>query len=510
MNDVFISYANEDRQKAAALAQALAERGLSVWWDWEILPGKQFDEAIQQALTAAKCVVVLWSRLSVNKRWVRDEADEGAERGRLVPVLIDEVRIPLGFRRFQAERLMDWDGGDAHPGLARLVEGIRAAITDVQDASGRSRTDSPVSWRRRTFLLLAVPTAAVVVAIWVLHSWRLPTHIQAEVTTGRVEFTVGPTPSSIELLKAVPLQYVAFEKFSSIRFEPVTVERAVPRLPATNASHSAWSRLRLTSRTIRLLPSDPRSFPRITFERPDARSAGTLDALRASSGTRVMLEVGDDPSALGVRLQGEASRAHIAPSQPVQFVAEHLASDEMLPRPDQRAQVFAYRAWLPERSPLVAVEGSDELMIVLSVLQGAATDIFAEGEVPVTEIRFQRFDENGKIVSTLIGEGELRYPAYPQIERRVFRAPSFLGLGELERFSLREIKLDPRQRGVVLRMEGVVGHAMTSAGGFDQDYRLTMLEVLRHSSTFMLTLAAVLWMVPTTIGACRLYRELRR
>ena len=115
MNDVFISYASEDRPRAAALARALAERGLSVWWDYEILPGKRFDEAIQQALTSAKCVVVLWSKWSVNKRWVRDEADEGAERGSLVPVLIDEVRIPLGFRRFRAERLLDWDGGPGAP-----------------------------------------------------------------------------------------------------------------------------------------------------------------------------------------------------------------------------------------------------------------------------------------------------------------------------------------------------------------------------------------------------------
>jgi hypothetical protein len=43
---------------------------------------------------------VLWSKNSVGSQFVRDEAAEG-QNGRLVPVLIEAVRPPLGFRQLQ-------------------------------------------------------------------------------------------------------------------------------------------------------------------------------------------------------------------------------------------------------------------------------------------------------------------------------------------------------------------------------------------------------------------------
>ncbi len=62
MTDVFISYANQDRARAQMLAQALEARGLSVWWDREIVAGQSYDEVIEHELETAKSVVVLWSQ----------------------------------------------------------------------------------------------------------------------------------------------------------------------------------------------------------------------------------------------------------------------------------------------------------------------------------------------------------------------------------------------------------------------------------------------------------------
>jgi hypothetical protein len=124
MSDIFISYASEDRAKAKVLARTLERRGFSVWWDPEIPPGEEFRQVITKALDEAKCVIVLWSKASVGSRWVREEANRGDHRGILIPALIDDVEIPLGFGEIQAVHLVDWKGSPSYAGFGQLVEAI--------------------------------------------------------------------------------------------------------------------------------------------------------------------------------------------------------------------------------------------------------------------------------------------------------------------------------------------------------------------------------------------------
>jgi hypothetical protein len=98
MSDIFISYAREDRDKAKALAKLFQQQDWSVWWDRNI-PGRSFDEVIEEALGAAKCVVVLWSKNSASSDWVKGEAAEALQRKILVPVRIESANVPLEFRR---------------------------------------------------------------------------------------------------------------------------------------------------------------------------------------------------------------------------------------------------------------------------------------------------------------------------------------------------------------------------------------------------------------------------
>lgn len=83
--------------------------GLDVWWDKNIPPGKAFDDVITKALNDAKCIVVLWSKYSASSRWVKEEATEAINRDIFVPVLIEDVEIPLGFKRIEAAKLIDWN-----------------------------------------------------------------------------------------------------------------------------------------------------------------------------------------------------------------------------------------------------------------------------------------------------------------------------------------------------------------------------------------------------------------
>ncbi len=124
MSEIFLSYKSEDRKKAQIIAEALEVKGFSVWWDRVIPPGKTFDEVIEEKLEAAKCVIVLWSQQSVLSDWVKNEAREGSRRQILIPVLIEEVKIPFEFRHIQAAWLIDWQGTLPNPEFDLLLKSV--------------------------------------------------------------------------------------------------------------------------------------------------------------------------------------------------------------------------------------------------------------------------------------------------------------------------------------------------------------------------------------------------
>lgn len=125
---IFVSYKSEDRQRARILAEALERRGWPVWWDRDIQAGQAFRRVIAQALDDAACTVVLWTDLSVESEWVQEEAQEAKARKILVPVLLDEVRPPLGFGQMQSARLIGWTGEADDPMLDDLLRGVAAHL----------------------------------------------------------------------------------------------------------------------------------------------------------------------------------------------------------------------------------------------------------------------------------------------------------------------------------------------------------------------------------------------
>jgi tetratricopeptide (TPR) repeat protein len=126
MSDIFISYVHEDRPTAELLAKALEAQGWSVWWDRSLLAGQTFRRVIKEEINKARCMVVIWSRGSVESEWVLQEASLGRKRHILVPVRIEieDADLPLGFGEVQTADLGSWNGAAAAPALLELCQGI--------------------------------------------------------------------------------------------------------------------------------------------------------------------------------------------------------------------------------------------------------------------------------------------------------------------------------------------------------------------------------------------------
>ena len=215
MSDIFISYARADKDRAELLADALTRKGWSVWWDREIPPGKSFDETIENALTSARCVIVLWSKDSVSSRWVKTEAAEGAARGILVPALIDKVRIPLEFKRIEAADLCDWQGDSPHSEFDQLLKTVASLLdgsapTQIKQMLSNTKLRS----RRRGKTMLGVLAAggvitAVTALIVVLHQARLFDGQEKQLP--QTQNHTESTPSKTEAVPVLPKPAPALE-----------------------------------------------------------------------------------------------------------------------------------------------------------------------------------------------------------------------------------------------------------------------------------------------------------
>ncbi|MBR0673391.1 TIR domain-containing protein [Neoroseomonas soli] len=128
MADVFISYKSGRRATAECIARILTLHGYSVWFDPALVAGEEFSRPIERELRAARAVVVLWCRLSVESDWVREEATLAKRLRTIIPVRLERVELPLGFVSLQAVDLTNWDGSPRGRPLRRLVQEVARLV----------------------------------------------------------------------------------------------------------------------------------------------------------------------------------------------------------------------------------------------------------------------------------------------------------------------------------------------------------------------------------------------
>jgi formylglycine-generating enzyme required for sulfatase activity len=159
MAEIFISYKSERRKAAEHLAAVLGFYGYSVWFDYQLVKGRDFGLQIGREIREAKAVVVLWCSLSVGSPWVVDEADLARKLGILVPAKMEDCELPVGFRRQDYFDMSSWDGGPLSHQLHPLIEALEQRIGRPPSLDLKGVRQYESTWRRfgaptlRTFAL---------------------------------------------------------------------------------------------------------------------------------------------------------------------------------------------------------------------------------------------------------------------------------------------------------------------------------------------------------------------
>lgn len=127
---VFISHSSEDKDRFVFdFATRLRSSGVDAWVDaWEMKPGDSLvDKIFEEGIKEAAAFIVVLSKHSVDKPWVREELNTAVvqriERGtQLIPVVIDDCVVP------QVLRATVWQKIDDLRSYQRPFDRIMAAI----------------------------------------------------------------------------------------------------------------------------------------------------------------------------------------------------------------------------------------------------------------------------------------------------------------------------------------------------------------------------------------------
>jgi TolB-like protein len=331
---VFCSYSRAERAKAIPLIDALRAGGLTVWWDGLLKGGERFAKTTETALETSDVVLVLWSAVSVESHWVRDEATRGRDRGCMVSVSLDGTEPPLGFRQIQYIDLSGWRGDPADPVFAELLE----AITLVAEAPGSDlsfgRPAAPAAKVSRRALLVASGAGVVALAggaaLWRAGMFGTPASANSiavmpfENLSGDPEqayFSDGLTEELRATLSLNPqLEVMAQTTSEKLRDEAADAMAVAARLNVANVLQGSVRRSGERLRIVATLVDGKNGFEKWSevFERAfddvlavqSAIATEAVDALLANldKDTAQTERIGgtDDPRALDAFLRGKA------------------------------------------------------------------------------------------------------------------------------------------------------------------------------------------------------------
>ena len=152
--------------------EVLEQAGYAVFWDQSTPPGKDWDEWIRDELSGAKLVIALWTKASVASPNVRHEAIIAREAGKLLPVMVDDLKptdFPMGLFMVQALSI----GRSAREFAAvreKFLAEVKARIGEG-DAARAAELAAPKPRKDRRKLLIGLAATLLLLAVPLYFLW---------------------------------------------------------------------------------------------------------------------------------------------------------------------------------------------------------------------------------------------------------------------------------------------------------------------------------------------------
>ncbi|MGR9106846.1 MAG: toll/interleukin-1 receptor domain-containing protein [Gammaproteobacteria bacterium] len=127
--DVFVAYARKDQSRVEKIVRFLEAKGFSVFWDLDIRAGEDWHAMLLEKLDQARCVLVVWSKISEKSEAVLEEAREANKCKKYFPVVLEDLNEPpIYYRSKQFLKLGGTEVDSRNADMEKLAAGIRDFI----------------------------------------------------------------------------------------------------------------------------------------------------------------------------------------------------------------------------------------------------------------------------------------------------------------------------------------------------------------------------------------------
>jgi TIR domain len=150
--EVFVAYAQKDRDAVVPIIEAIRRAKLSVWHSGMMTPGEDWDEQIAHQIKTAKSTVFVWSNAAVQSEFLQQEiraAVQAWSSDRLALATLDDTPLPVGLRDLSPISLRDASGTEQL--IERVVRNTGASRAEAQLAA----PSSSAKWGWRVLRIVA-------------------------------------------------------------------------------------------------------------------------------------------------------------------------------------------------------------------------------------------------------------------------------------------------------------------------------------------------------------------